>query len=60
MPAYCYPDCNADDTLTVADLTCFMGRYAASDYMYADCDNDDRLTLADFGCFTTKFALGCP
>lgn len=60
MPAYCYPDCNADDALTVADLTCFMAKYAATDYMYADCDNDDRLTLADFGCFSTKFALGCP
>ena len=60
MPAYCYPDCNADDALTVADLTCFMSKYAATDYIYADCDNDDRLTLADFGCFTTKFALGCP
>ncbi len=55
----CYPDCNADGALTVADFGCFQTQFVLGD-PYADCNADGVLTVADFGCFQTKFVLGCP
>ncbi len=55
----CYPDCNADGTLTVADFGCFQTKFVQGD-PYADCSADGSLTIADFGCFQTKFVAGCP
>jgi hypothetical protein len=55
----CYPDCNGDGVLGLADFGCFQTRFALGN-MYADCNGDGILGLADFGCFQTKFALGCP
>jgi hypothetical protein len=57
--AECYPDCNADGVLTVADFGCFQTRFVLAD-PYADCSGDSLLTVADFGCFQTRFVLGCP
>ncbi len=57
--ALCYPDCNADGSLTVADFGCFQARFVLGD-LYADCNEDAQLTVADFGCFQTKFVAGCP
>jgi hypothetical protein len=58
-PSPCYPDCNGDGLLNLADFGCFQTRFATGN-MYADCNQDQVLNLADFGCFQTKFALGCP
>ena len=55
----CFPDCNGDGVLTLADFGCFTTKFALGD-PYADCNGDAVLNLSDFGCFTTKFALGCP
>ena len=55
----CYPDCNADGSLTVADFGCFQTRFVGGD-QYADCNADGALTVADFGCFQTKFVASCP
>jgi hypothetical protein len=55
----CYPDCNGDGILGLADFGCFQTKFALND-PYADCNGDGILGLADFGCFQTKFALGCP
>jgi hypothetical protein len=55
----CYPDCNGDGTLNLADFGCFQTQFALSN-PYADCNGDSVLNLADFGCFQTRFALGCP
>jgi hypothetical protein len=55
----CYPDCNADGQLTVADFGCFQTRFVAAD-PYADCNADGSLTVADYGCFQTEFVSGCP
>jgi hypothetical protein len=55
----CYPDCNADGVLNLADFGCFQTRFATA-HPYADCNGDGVRNLADFGCFQTKFALGCP
>ncbi len=55
----CYPDCNHDGHLTVADFGCFQTTFVAGD-PYADCNADASLTVADFGCFQTKFVAGCP
>jgi hypothetical protein len=55
----CYPDCNADGVLTVADFGCFQTKFVLAD-PYGDCDGDGQLTVADFGCFQTKFVVGCP
>jgi hypothetical protein len=57
--AGCYPDCNGDGVLGLADFGCFQTKFALGD-PYADCNGDGILGLADFGCFQTKFALGCP
>ncbi len=58
-PAPCYPDCNSDGVLTVADFGCFQTKFVAGD-PYADCNGDGVRTVADFGCFQTKFVAGCP
>jgi DNA-binding beta-propeller fold protein YncE len=55
----CYPDCNGDGALNLADFGCFQTNFALGD-PYADCNGDQVLNLADFGCFQTSFALGCP
>ncbi len=55
----CYPDCNGDGLLNIADFGCFQTKFATGN-MYADCNGDSLLNLADFGCFQTKFAIGCP
>ena len=55
----CYPDCNGDGALTVADFGCFQTRFVAGD-PYADCNGDGVRTVADFGCFQTRFVQGCP
>ena len=55
----CYPDCNADGALNLADFGCFTTRFALGE-PYGDCNGDGVRNLSDFGCFTTKFALGCP
>ncbi|MCC6660196.1 MAG: hypothetical protein IT437_04850, partial [Phycisphaerales bacterium] len=46
----CYPDCNNDDALTLADFGCFQTMYATKN-PYADCDGNGALTLSDFACF---------
>ncbi len=55
----CYPDCNADLTLTIADFGCFQTKFVSGD-PYADCNAVGGLTIADFACFQTKFVAGCP
>jgi hypothetical protein len=57
--APCYADCDADESLTLADFGCFQTKFALGD-PYADCNGDQTLNLADFGCFQTAFAVGCP
>ena len=55
----CYPDCNTDGALTVADFGCFQTKFVQGD-PYADCNGDGVRTVADFGCFQTRFVQGCP
>jgi hypothetical protein len=55
----CYPDCNEDGVLTVADFGCFQTKFVLGDPS-ADCNADGSLTVADFGCFQTRFVAGCP
>ncbi len=57
--APCYPDCNADGALTVADFGCFQTKFVLGD-PYADCNASGTLTVADFGCFQSAFVGGCP
>jgi hypothetical protein len=59
VAAECYPDCTADETLTIADFGCFQTKFVAAD-PYADCNTDGAHTIADFGCFQTEFVTGCP
>ncbi len=54
----CYPDCNGDQLLDLADFGCFLTSFATQN-PYADCNGDQILDLADFDCFQTKFAIGC-
>jgi hypothetical protein len=55
----CYPDCNGNGSLTIADFGCFQSAFAGGS-MYADCTLDGSLTIADFGCFQAAFVQGCP
>ncbi len=55
----CYPDCNADGVMNIADFGCFQTNFAVGN-TYADCNGDGMMNLADFGCFQTKFVIGCP
>jgi hypothetical protein len=59
LESSCYPDCNEDGALTVADFGCFQTKFVATN-PDADCNADGSLTVADFGCFQTKFVSGCP
>lgn len=48
--------------LTIADIVCFMQRFAAGDEA-ANCDGSTTaptLTAADVTCFLQRFAEGCP
>ncbi len=55
----CYPDCNQDGLLTIADFGCFQTAFLTNP-SYADCNGDNLLTVADFACFQTMFVAGCP
>ncbi len=55
----CYPDCNRDTQLTIADFGCFQTKFVSGD-PYADCNGSGSLSIADFGCFQAAFATGCP
>ncbi len=55
----CYADCNRSGSLSVADFSCFQGKFIAAD-PYADCNGSGGLTIADFICFQVKFVAGCP
>ncbi len=57
-PPPCYPDCNTDGLLTIADFGCFQTKFVLAD-PYADCNASGTLTIADFGCYQTRFVLGC-
>ncbi len=54
----CYPDCDADNMLSIDDFICFQTFFAVGD-PYADCDEDGVLSIDDFICFQTYFAIGC-
>ncbi len=58
-PPPCYPDCNHDSVLTIADFGCFQMKFVSGD-PYADCNHTGSLTIADFGCFQSSFVQGCP
>ncbi len=57
--AVCYPDCNNDLSLTIADFGCFQAMFVSGS-AYADCNGSGTLTIADFGCFQSAFVAGCP
>jgi hypothetical protein len=70
--AYEYSPCAANcdcstvsPILNIADLTCFLERYAAGD-AWANCDDNwngwasPLFSVADFTCFLERFAAGCP
>jgi hypothetical protein len=59
VPSSCYPECNGDGILNLADFGCYNNSWQFG-YSYADCNLDGVWNLADFGCFQTSFALGCP
>ncbi|MFM9996467.1 MAG: hypothetical protein ACKVU4_11785 [Phycisphaerales bacterium] len=59
LGAACFPDCNEDGVLSVADFGCFQGRYVLGSQA-ADCNGDGQLSVGDFGCFQGKFVVGCP
>jgi hypothetical protein len=54
----CYPDCNCDGQLNLADFGCFQVKFIFAD-LYADCNGDGIVNLADFGCFQVRYGLGC-
>lgn len=61
----CYVNCDYSSTpriANVADLACFLNRFAAGD-PYANCDGSTAapaLNVQDFSCFLNRFASGCP
>ncbi len=55
----CYPDCDENGSLTIADFGCFQTTFVVQ-FPYADCNQDTFYTIADFGCFQARFIQGCP
>jgi uncharacterized membrane protein len=65
LPPICPANCDGSarpPVLTVADLICFLHRFAAND-PYANCDGSTSppvLTHSDLSCFLQRYAAGCP
>ncbi len=55
----CYPDCNDDGNLTIADFICFQAAVNPCTN-YGDCNGCGNCTIADFICFQSQFIFGCP
>lgn len=56
----CFADCDANGTLNIDDVDCFVAAFAASDLGGADCDANGTLNIDDVDCFIASFLAGCP
>ena len=59
-PAPCAADCDANGTLNLDDIDCFVFAFLAADLDAADCDGSGSLNLDDLDCFVAAFLAGCP
>ncbi len=53
-------DCDANGTLNVDDVDCFVAAFLGGDLAGADCDGNGTLNVDDVDCFVAAFLAGCP
>ena len=55
-----FADCDANGTINLDDLDCFVAGFLAADLAAADCDANGTINLDDLDCFVVSFLAGCP
>ncbi len=53
-------DCDANGTLNIDDIDCFVAAFLGGDLALADCDANGTLNIDDVDCFVAAFLAGCP
>ncbi|GJM18200.1 MAG: hypothetical protein DHS20C14_04130 [Phycisphaeraceae bacterium] len=56
----CFADCDANGSLNVDDIDCFVAAFLTADLAGADCDANGSLNVDDIDCFVASFLGGCP
>ncbi len=55
-----FADCDANGTINIDDIDCFVAAFLAADLTNADCDANGTINIDDIDCFVTAFLAGCP
>ncbi|MEQ8771085.1 MAG: hypothetical protein RIB60_11325 [Phycisphaerales bacterium] len=55
-----FADCDANGTLNIDDIDCFVAAFLGGDLAGADCDGNGTLNIDDIDCFVASFLAGCP
>ena len=55
-----FADCDANGSLNIDDIDCFVAAFLGSDLASADCDSSGSLNIDDIDCFVGSFLSGCP
>ncbi len=58
--AVCFADCDANGSLNIDDIDCFIAAFLGGDLAGADCDANGTLNIDDIDCFVASFLAGCP
>ncbi|MEQ8770994.1 MAG: hypothetical protein RIB60_10860 [Phycisphaerales bacterium] len=55
-----FADCDANGTINIDDIDCFVAAFLAGDLAGADCDGNNTINIDDIDCFVASFLAGCP
>ncbi len=55
-----FADCDANGTLNIDDIDCFVAAFLGGNLTGADCDGNGTLNIDDIDCFVAAFLAGCP
>ncbi len=55
-----FADCDANGTINLDDIDCFVAAFLGGDLAGADCDDNGTINLDDIDCFVASFLGGCP
>ncbi len=55
-----FADCDANGTINIDDIDCFVAAFLGGDLGLADCDSNGTLNVDDIDCFVAAFLAGCP
>ncbi|MEQ8770272.1 MAG: S8 family serine peptidase [Phycisphaerales bacterium] len=55
-----FADCDANGTINIDDIDCYVAAFLAADLAGADCDSNGTINIDDIDCFVASFLAGCP